>query len=237
MKICVIHGSPRKGNTYKATKILMSRLEKRGTIEFKEFYLPKDLPNFCCGCYNCFFKGEDKCPHAQFSQPIEQAMKEADGIIITSPVYTLAESGAVKAFLDHFGYMFIPHRPMEEMFSKIGMVISTTAGAGTGKAIKTISRSMKYWGMKRIYDCGLRIFAMSWEDMKTEKQNKFEKRLEKKADKFYSSLVKRNKIHAGLFSRFMFFVMKKAILKYDDDNTDKKYWLQKGWLGGKSTPF
>ncbi len=237
MKICVIHGSPRKGNTYKATKLFMAELEQRGEVEFVEFYLPKAMPVFCCGCYNCFDKGAETCPHAQYTQPVEQALKEADAIIITSPVYVLAESGAVKTLLDHYGYMFIPHRPMEEMFKKVAMIISTTAGAGTGKAIKSIYNSLNFWGIKRILKLGLTIFAKDWEDMKPTKQQKFEKIIKNKAQKFHASIVNRERLHTRLFTRFMFFAIKKSLSSYADGHPDKEYWRQKGWLNGEKRPF
>ena len=37
---------------------------------------------------------------------------------------------AMKAWLDHYGWRWIVHRPEEKMFSKRGVVISTAAGAG-----------------------------------------------------------------------------------------------------------
>lgn len=177
MKICIVHGSPRKGNTYKAAQIFKDQMGKNGEVEFTEFFLPKDMPEFCCGCFTCFDKGEDKCPHSEYTQPIIKSIRESDGIIFTSPVYVLAESGAIKSFLDHYGYQYLSHRPMEEMFSKVGMVISTTAGAGTRHSIKTITRNLDWWGIKRVYNCGLRIFAKNWEDMKFERQLKFQRKL------------------------------------------------------------
>lgn len=237
MKICIINGSPRKGNTYRATQIFKEQMKKNGDIEFIEFFLPKDMPVFCCGCYNCFEKGADKCPHAQYTQPIINAIREADGIVMTSPVYVLAESGGVKAFLDHFGYIYMPHRPMEEMFSKVAMVISTTAGGGTGHAIKTISRSLNYWGVKRLQKYGLRLFAKNWDDMKSEKQQKFEKILNKKANKFYKTVENRKQLHQKLFTKFMFSIMKKMMSSYENGHLDKEYWTQKGWINGQSRPF
>ena len=237
LKVCVIHGSPRKGNTYKATQIFMEQLKKKGEVDFFEFFLSKDMPYFCSGCYNCFFKGEDKCPHAQYTQPIAEAMKEADGFIFTSPVFALAESGQIKAFLDHFSYLYMPHRPMEEMFSKVAMVISTTAGAGTKHAIKPVSRSLTYWGIRKIYSIGLRIFAKSWQDMKLSKQDKFTRLLHARANKFFTAVENRKKLHVRLFTRLLFFAMKKSMSGYEEGNTDKKYWAEKGWLAGQSRPF
>lgn len=230
MKICIIHGSPRKGNTFKAVEIFKEQLRKNGSVDFIEFFLPKDMPNFCCGCYNCFNNGEERCPHAQYVQPIAKAMKDADGLIFSSPVYALAESGEIKALLDHFAYIYIPHRPMEEMFSKIAMVISTTAGAGTNYAIKTVSRSLNYWGVKRVYKCGLRIFASSWDEMKKQKQDKFEKILCNKADKFYDSVQNRKILGQKIFTKVMFNIMKKMMQSYPNGQRDKEYWVNKGWI-------
>lgn len=237
MKICIIHGSPRKGNTHRATQIFKEQLKKNGDIEFTEFFLPKDMPNFCCGCYNCFDNGEDKCPHAQYTQPIANAIREADGIILTSPVYVLAESGAIKALLDHYGYLYMAHRPMEEMFSKVAMVISTTAGTGTNHAIKTISRTLNWWGIKRIYKCGFTIPAKSWNEMKISRQQRFEKILSQKANKFYKTVEKRKQLHSRIFTKFIFSIMKKMMSGYQDDHPDKAYWVKKGWLSGRKLPF
>lgn len=237
MKVCIINGSPRKGNTYNATQIFKEELQKNGAVEFVEFFLPKDMPHFCCGCFNCFENGEENCPHAQYIQPIEKAMKEADGIIMTSPVYVLAENAQIKALLDHFGYMYIPHRPRKEMFSKVAMVISTTAGAGTGNAIKTISRSLSYWGVRRIYKCGFTMFAISWHEMKQKKQKKFNDILVKKAKKFYKVMKKRKHIHSRVFTKILFTAMKTMISKYPDNNPDKIYWKEKGWISGGKSSF
>lgn len=236
MKICIIHGSPRKGNTYKAVQIVKEAMLKKGKVEFIEYFLPKDTPHFCRGCFACFEKGEEHCPHAQYVQPIAQSMREADGIILSSPVYVLAENGAVKALLDHYGYMFMVHRPMPEMFSKIGMVISTTAGAGTGYAMKTIARSFNFWGMKRIYKCGLTLSAKEWEEMKLEKQQKFKGKLHRKADQFYRAVENRKKLSPRIFTRLLFMVMRRMVFSFPN-RLDQEYWKDKGWDNPRNTPF
>ncbi len=58
------------------------------------------------------------------------AMDEADVIILASPVYVYHSTGAMKAFLDHYGYRWMVHSPEESMFKKQGVCISTAAGAG-----------------------------------------------------------------------------------------------------------
>lgn len=230
MKICIIHGSPRKGNTFKATEIFKEELKKYDNFEFEEYFLPKDMPHFCCGCYACFDKGPEKCPHAQYVQPIVNSIKEAYGLIVTSPVFCLAESGAVKALLDHMSYLFMNHKPMEEMFTKVAMVISTTAGYGTDYAIKPISRAFRFWGMRRVVKCGLRIYAKNWNDMSPEKQQQFEDTMQKKAQKFYKILNSRNNLQPYIFTRAYFYICRKLLNSFSDGNTDKEYWREKGWL-------
>ncbi|WP_234978646.1 hypothetical protein [Anaerosalibacter sp. Marseille-P3206] len=46
-----------------------------------EFFLPKDMPNFCCGCTNCFLKGEEFCPHHEVIAPIKTAMEKVLRIV------------------------------------------------------------------------------------------------------------------------------------------------------------
>lgn len=237
IKICIVHGSPRKGNTFKATKIFKKEMLKYDNIEFVEYFLPDDMPYFCHGCFTCFEKGENKCPHSQYIQPIAESFREADGLIITTPVYVLAESAQIKALLDHFGYIFMAHRPMEEMFSKVAMVISTTAGAGTGKAMKTITRSLTYWGVKRIVKCGFSLFAKDWHDIESKKHKKIEKKLSKKAKKFYRLLNNKDNLHYRIFTRILFLIMSKVIMKYERGHLDRQYWEEKEWLNGDKNPF
>lgn len=237
MNICIIHGSPRKGNTHQATEIVKEQLRSDCEVMFREFFLPKDLPNFCVGCYRCFNEGEHKCPHAGFVQPIAEAMREADGLILTSPVYVLAESGVMKALLDHFGYLYIPHRPMEEMFSKVALIISTTAGAGTKYAIAAMARSLRYWGVSRIYKCGLTMYAARWDEMPPKRQARFRAKLGKQASAFKRAVANRRKLRVALFPRVVFYIIRRMLLKYDDGQPDKEYWREKGWLTGKKKPF
>ena len=212
-------------------------LSGESALEFTEFYLPQDMPHFCSGCYNCFLKGIEKCPHFKFSGPILEAVKAADGLIISSPVYVMAESAQIKALLDHFGSIYIPHRPEELMFSKVGLVVSTTVGGGLEKAVAVIKRNLKYWGFRRVISTGFPLYALNYSEMSEKKQRRIEAKLERKAVSFFKLAERRERLSPELFTRFWFFIMKKMISGYDEDNLDKQYWLQKGWLTGGSRPF
>ena len=235
MKICVVHGSQRNGNTEKTIEILKVKLNLIGNNDFFDLYLPKDLPLFCCGCFQCLDKGifgGECCPHAKYTHHILETMKLSDGIIIASPVYSLAESGQIKVFFDHFGCIFMSHRPLQEMFSKTALIVSTTAGTGTKYVIKSVERSLSFWGIPKIYKCGLTLWSKNWNEMSLKKQEKYEKCLGNKAYVFYKSL-KNKKVHTPLKTKILFYIFKNLMNSYSDGHQDKEYWRRKGWLQGK----
>ena len=91
MKIVILYGSPRKGDTYEIVDKVKSQLNVLSTdhLEFDEVFLTDYDYGFCKGCYNCFEFGEDKCPHYNQINPIIDKIKACDGLIVTSPVYVL----------------------------------------------------------------------------------------------------------------------------------------------------
>ncbi len=141
MKVTVINGNARHGSTWHSTDAIIQELSRYGGVEKTEFMLPKDMPHFCVGCYSCFYKGEQACPHAQSVQPIARAILDADLVILTSPVYAMDVTGQMKALLDHLCYMWMSHRPNPRMFGKVGLTVATTAGAGLGHTGKTLRSS------------------------------------------------------------------------------------------------
>lgn len=54
MKITVINGTEKHGVTYRLKEIFLS--EFKGKADITEYYLPKDCPDFCIGCTNCFLR-------------------------------------------------------------------------------------------------------------------------------------------------------------------------------------
>jgi multimeric flavodoxin WrbA len=238
MKIVVVHGSPRKGNTFKATELLKKKMLGKGEIEFVDFFLPKDLPEFCCGCMNCFLKGEEKCPHSIYTLPIIEQFKTADALIFSTPVYALAVSGCMKSFLDHFAYTFIVHRPNSEMFRMKAFILTSTVGAGSKAAIKTIKTSLKFWGVNRVYSYSFATFGDEWNVMSDKKKSKIDRQIQTKADSFYNEVASKKKHRPYLYIRMMYMVTKLLMRKYyEDSSLDKQYWIEKGWYSGAKNPF
>lgn len=231
MKICIIYGNSRKENTYNSVRVVKEYLSEKEDIEYIEYFLPKDMPDFCIGCFNCFYNGKEKCPHSEYTMKIYNSMRDADGLIFASPVYVIDVTSQMKALLDHYGHMYMVHMPMEEMFTKSALIISTTAGAGTKYALDTIERSLKYWGVSKIFKCGLTVRSKKWDEIEENHKSKCISTLQNKANNFYKSLLKKKS--PSLFVRSMFQIFVMAHKSENSIPIERKYWEEKGWLSGK----
>lgn len=236
MKIALIHGIGHQGSTWHYADLICQELDKLGSVEKTEFYLPRDMPHFCTGCYNCFYQGEESCPHRDSVKPIAEAMMDADLIVLTSPVYGMDVTGQMKALLDHLCYLWMSHRPDPAMFRKVGLIVSTTAGAGLGHTAKTMKNSMKFWGVKKIWISSANVAAMGWQDVSKDKKSKIEQEAEVAAHRIYKSVQNIERIPNPVF-RSIFFRMMVGMEKKNDWNPkDRNHWEEKDWLSGKR-PF
>lgn len=221
MKTVIIHGQSHKGSTYHIAHTLAEKLGG----EITEFFLPRDFGEFCCGCTNCFNESETKCPHYGKLSPITQEMLEADVIILASPVYVYHATGAMKAFLDHYGYMWMVHSPEGAMFRKQGVVISTAAGAGMKSTLKDMTDSLFFWGIAKIYKIGTGVAAVNWDGVSDKKKAA----IEKKTTAIAKSISKRqSKVKPGLKTRALFFAM--HLMQRNGFNPrDVEHWKSHGW--------
>ncbi|OPX44656.1 flavodoxin family protein [Clostridium thermobutyricum] len=106
MKVVAFNGSPRKeGNTYNAIKIVAEQLEKEG-IEVEIIHVGNKAVRGCLACGGCSRNKNEKCV-IQTDEVNDwiQKMKEADGIILGSPVHYSAIGGTMKSFLDRAFYV------------------------------------------------------------------------------------------------------------------------------------
>jgi len=207
-----------------------------GAVEFTDFFLPQDMPEFCKGCMSCFNNGEQACPHSNYSMPILESMLGADAIIFTTPVFVVQMPGSAKAFLDHYAFIFMGHRPRLEMFNKKAFVLSTASEAGTKAAMKTIVMNLKFWGLNRIYSSGFVMRAVDWNTTKPKRREKFEYRLKKSARRFYKEVLSGKKRRPYLFTKIMFTVCRMLLKRQDEETSlDKRYWIEKDLF--KQNPF
>ena len=136
MNIVVINGTTIKGCTYHIKEMFLSVLRKEN--EITEYYLPKDLPEFCCGCKTCFSIDEKLCPHAEYAMPIWNSIIKSDIIVFAMPVYALRAPAQVKSLLDHFSCHWMAHRPDKSMFTKRAAILTNSIGGPNKPAQRCI---------------------------------------------------------------------------------------------------
>lgn len=227
MKVAMINGQNHKGSTYHIGRILAEKITRPEHIE--EIFLPRDMPYFCVGCAQCFMESEQKCPHYASLEPLTKIMDAADVLIFTSPVYVFHVTGSMKAFLDHYGYRWMVHRPDEKMFRKQAVVISTAAGGGMKSTCKDMADSCFYWGIPKTYRYGVGVRAISWDGV----PEKIKQQISRKTDCLANTVVNRaGKVQLGLKAKSLLGIMS-VVQKKGFNSADRQYWQQKGWSEGR----
>lgn len=104
MKVIGIVGSPRKnGNTEFLTAHALKAVGEEG-LDTELIQLAGLDIQPCNACRVCE-KGGGECSIPDDVPPIYRKMKEAEGIILASPVYFGSASGLMKAFMERSGFM------------------------------------------------------------------------------------------------------------------------------------
>lgn len=106
MKVVAINGSPhKKGNTYHALMGVGKELMEND-IDFEIIHIGNKAVRGCMACGGCSRNKDEKCVITTDSlNEWVQKMKDADGIILGSPVYYAGIPGTMKSFLDRAFYV------------------------------------------------------------------------------------------------------------------------------------
>lgn len=126
MKVIGIVGSPRKnGNTEIITRHALKAVEEEG-IETEVITLAGLNIQPCNACMAC--QKEETCPIDDDLFPIYLRMREADAIILASPVYYGSATALLKALMERTGYM--AHHNGRLFAGKVGgpLVVARRAG-------------------------------------------------------------------------------------------------------------
>ena len=101
MKTLLINGSPHeKGNAFIALRIVADSLEEEG-IETEIYQIPAEPILGCRACHACKEKGVGYCVmDGDAVNILIDKIKDADALVIGSPVHYAGPSGQLKAILD-----------------------------------------------------------------------------------------------------------------------------------------
>lgn len=223
MNITIIHGQSHKEISYHVSRAFVNRLKRKDNVA--EFFLPRDMSEFCCGCCQCLKNSMEHCPHFEQLKQITEAIDKADLLIFTTPVYCMRGSAAIKSLFEHHFIWWMNHRPSERMFHKKAVIIATGAGGGMRKAIADIKTNLDNWGISAIWTYSFASGAMCLKDVKKKKLKKWEQDMAVLAARVEKKNVK---VRAG--QKFHFICMRFMQRMDWGVPQDKDYWKAKGWL-------
>jgi multimeric flavodoxin WrbA len=106
MKAVAINGSPhREGNTWHSLQVVGKRLQAQG-IDFEVLHIGHKDIHGCIGCGKCREKQDEKCSiKTDVLNETIPTLRDADGIILASPVYYSGIAGTMKSYLDRLFYV------------------------------------------------------------------------------------------------------------------------------------
>lgn len=143
MKVIAINGSPKKeGNTAKTMQLVCDELNSAG-IETEIITVGNKVIRGCMGCGKCFKNRDEKCIFGDdIVNDMIQKMKDADGILLGSPVHWSGVGGSMKSLLDRVFYVSGANG---NLFShKVGTSVAAVRRSGGIPTIDQLNRYISY---------------------------------------------------------------------------------------------
>lgn len=222
MRILAIIGSPRKGNSFKITRIVEDKMKEYGDVEFDYLFLKDINLGQCSGCHKCISYGEDHCPYENDIKLVEEKILSSHGIIISSPIYMYQITSLMKTLFDRLAY--VVHRPK---FFNIKAMVLVLRGGMFKSSIKYVKKVARSWGLDVACDLGV----PELESLKPKFKAKVIRETNASAEKFYKELKKNKLRKPSLYDLIWFRIWKiNAIACKDNMPADYEYWLSNGWF-------
>lgn len=143
MKVVAFNGSPNaKGNTWHALSMVTGELDKQG-IATEIVHVGNKAVRGCLACGQCAKKRNEQC--IQIEDPVNewiQLMKEADGILLGSPVHYSAIAGTMKSFLDRAFYVTSMNNSM--LRHKVGAAVVAVRRSGGLPTFNQLNNFLMY---------------------------------------------------------------------------------------------
>jgi multimeric flavodoxin WrbA len=139
MKVLLINGSPHKdGTTFTALSEAKATLEKEG-VEAEILHIGTSVKG-CMVCLGC--KDGGGCVIKDSVNEAAEKLKEADGVIVGSPVYYASPNGSLIAFLDR---LFFSSKFDKTM--KVGAAVVCARRGGCTASFDVINKYFAISGM------------------------------------------------------------------------------------------
>lgn len=232
MKITVIYGTARKSTTYNYVKIILNQLDAKINSQLTEFFLPKDLPDFCCGYFVAL---EETFPFfEEYITPIMKSLEESDLIILASPIYACDASINMKSLLNILSYRWMPHRENRpSMSDKVGLVVSINNGVGLYDTTKVMTNGLRFWGLKHIYKISNSESSMGLNIVDLESRRRINKEINIKVTKILESKNALDNIISSRSFKEMLTSIKSIHKENASNITDLNHWKNQKYLSSQ----
>lgn len=208
-KVLLINSSHRKKTTFALLKRIEKELISHG-IETEWLHLSEYELQPCRGCEVCIMRGS--CVIQDSFSEVEKKMQEADGIILSSPVYLRQVSGILKTMIDRTCSHY--HRPI--LVGKPILSCVTTNASGAKETLRYLKDITIQWGAIPAGSVSVKLNGIEQEAIK------------KRVDRFCTLLKSPRELDRPNWKRVMDFQVQK-VLALHVLRQDQPYWKTAGW--------
>ena len=208
-QVVAINGSPRKANTTLLLNRIGGVLAKHG-IKTTVLSLSDYRIMECIGCETCVRK-TGKCFQDDATEAVLSQIRNADGIILSSPVYLMQITSSMKRMIDKTPSW--THRP--PLVGKPVLLASTTAGSGLKDVLSYLETVSIQWGA---FPTGFVGRSASNQSPVTEEDLK----------KFIWHMTNPKEKWVPSFKQLTQYQVQRALATSVLD-IDKQFWAKKGW--------
>ena len=142
MKIAVLNGSPKVGNTAAMIAAFAEGAKEAGH-EVEILHVGKMKINGCLACEYCHGKGQGTCIQKDDMQKVMPAYKEADMVVYASPIYYFGVTAQLSAAMQRVYAIGKPARA-----KKAALLLSSASPAPYSGAIATYKDMTAFMGLE-----------------------------------------------------------------------------------------
>ena len=142
MKIAILNGSPKAGNTAAMVNAFAEGAKEAGH-EVEILHVGKMKIGGCLGCEYCHGKGEGTCIQKDDMAKVMPAYREADMIVYASPIYYFGMTAQLTAAMQR---VYAIGKPAKA--TKAALLLSSGSPAPYAGAIATYKDMLSYMGIE-----------------------------------------------------------------------------------------
>lgn len=174
MNLTVIYGTMDKTNTYDCVQLLLNYLRLNINIQTKEFFLGEDYFYYeYASHYHHFMRKSNVTSDINI---IVKSIIKSDLIIFASPVSACDISTEMKKLLNNLS-LCIVNNSAYPLSNKIGIAMSTAAGAGLFTTVRTLKKNLNFLGIYNTFKFSKSLYETNWECINSRLKKQIRKKI------------------------------------------------------------